>query len=519
MVTTVLGKVAVTPKGEWNGTTAYEKLDVVSYGGSSYLSVRDVPAGTSLSNTNYWMLLAQKGDTGNGIESIELTSTSGNVKTYTITFTDGDTFEFDVVDSEVTDEEFSEAIANGKNLFHNGKPQTNVTSWDGTTANIVDGWTRVMSSSRGDNIQFDSLAGEYLHAKFDAKVYASKPGLVQFEKIYKQGGSVFNDGILGGEIKDILGGQNVTLSLEVKANQPVYVHKQLMVQFNDGTPNLTVLDPGTSEADPPVVLPEDGWKKLTVSATMPDDWKTILAGSNVTTAMLMINIYLRDAVSAVISGVEYWVRNVKMEYGTVATDFTYSDYDETQLLSNVNTLSFGNETDASGYCAMAIGRKSTATGKFSFAGGNYNPSLGVTEATGEIAFAFGLAPKASGQNAFSLGQATVASATLAFATGDRTVASGQRSFTGGDQTIANHRAQVAFGQFNVADTSEADASARGTYVEIVGNGTANNARSNARTLDWDGNESLAGGLTLGKGTADEVTLTPAQLKALLALLN
>ena len=421
------------------------------------------------------------------------------------------------VDAVVKNVEFLMESTKGKNLLRNGKPQTTVSDWDGTT--IVDGWARVMSSSRGDNIQFNLLAGEYLHAKFDAKVYASKPGLVQFEKIYKQGGSVFNDGALGGEIKDILGGQNVTLSLEVKANQPVYVHKQLMVQFNDGTPNLTVLDPGTSEADPPVVLPEDGWNKLTVSAKMPDDWQTILAGSNVKTAMLMINIYLRDEVSEVINGVEYWLRNVKMEYGTAATDFTYSDWDEVQTLTNVNTLSFGTETVASGNFAMAIGRKTNATGKFSFAGGNVNPALGNNEATGELSFAFGLSAKSTGQNAFSLGQGTLASATLAFATGDRTVASGQRSFTGGDQTIANHRAQVAFGQFNVADTSEAEANARGTYVEIVGNGTADNARSNARTLDWDGNESLAGGLTLGKGTADEVTITPAQLKLLLALLG
>ena len=65
------------------------------------------------------------------------------------------------------------------------------------------------------------------------------------------------------------------------------------------------------------------------------------------------------------------------------------------------------------------------------------------------------------------------------------------------------------------------------YVEIVGNGYAETDdqfnvteyRSNARTLDWEGNESLAGSITLGNGTTDEVTLTAAQLKQLLALLN
>ncbi len=51
-----------------------------------------------------------KGDTGNGIESIELTNTSGAVKTYTITFTDGNTTTFEVTDGEVTLDELSELL-------------------------------------------------------------------------------------------------------------------------------------------------------------------------------------------------------------------------------------------------------------------------------------------------------------------------------------------------------------------------------------------------------------------------
>ena len=39
-----------------------------------------------------------KGDTGNGIQSIVLRSTSGRVKTYRITFTDGNTFDYQVTD-------------------------------------------------------------------------------------------------------------------------------------------------------------------------------------------------------------------------------------------------------------------------------------------------------------------------------------------------------------------------------------------------------------------------------------
>lgn len=51
-----------------------------------------------------------RGDTGNGIESIYLTGTSGAVKTYTILFTDGNTTTFDVTDGEVTNASLAEVL-------------------------------------------------------------------------------------------------------------------------------------------------------------------------------------------------------------------------------------------------------------------------------------------------------------------------------------------------------------------------------------------------------------------------
>ena len=75
----------------------------------------------------------------------------------------------------------------------------------------------------------------------------------------------------------------------------------------------------------------------------------------------------------------------------------------------------------------------------------------------------------------------------------QTGAIGDYSHAEGRATIANTKSQHVFGEYNIADTTGSQTT-RGTYAEIVGNGTADNTRSNARTLDWDGNEKLAGDL-------------------------
>lgn len=138
-----------------------------------------------------------------------------------------------------------------------------------------------------------------------------------------------------------------------------------------------------------------------------------------------------------------------------------------------------------------------------------------TKATGQCAFAEGIETEANGVAAHSEGTYTKANGNQCVAEGENTIAgvAGQskNAHAMGVYTRALSSNQFAYGKYNIADSE-------GTYVEIVGNGTGTSARSNARTLDWSGNEELAGSLTLGKGTEDEVTITAAQLKALLAML-
>ena len=61
---TNLGRVAIVPKGTWSSEATYSKLNVVSYAGSSYMAIQNVPAGTAVNNTAYWQVVASKGETG-----------------------------------------------------------------------------------------------------------------------------------------------------------------------------------------------------------------------------------------------------------------------------------------------------------------------------------------------------------------------------------------------------------------------------------------------------------------------
>ena len=52
------------------------------------------------------------------------------------------------------------------------------------------------------------------------------------------------------------------------------------------------------------------------------------------------------------------------------------------------------------------------------------------------------------------------------------------------------------------------------YAEIIGNGADSSHRSNARSLDWNGNEVLAGGLTVNSNSGI-TTLTEQALGVLI----
>ena len=186
----------------------------------------------------------------------------------------------------------------------------------------------------------------------------------------------------------------------------------------------------------------------------------------------------------------------------------------------LNTIASGTASHAEGCNTTASGSYSHAEGSETTASEGYSHAEGLrTTASGGYSHAEGSETTASGGCSHAEGASTTASGLHSHAEGGNTIASGDYSHTEGSSTIAKNRSQHVYGEYNIEDPSSNSGTRRGTYVEIVGNGTEDNSRSNARTLDWFGNESLQGSLTLGKGTEYETTIAAAQLKALLALLN
>ena len=58
-----VGVVTPVPKDEYSNTVAYERLNIVSFNGSSYMAKKNT-TGHLPTDTTYWMLLAKKGDQG-----------------------------------------------------------------------------------------------------------------------------------------------------------------------------------------------------------------------------------------------------------------------------------------------------------------------------------------------------------------------------------------------------------------------------------------------------------------------
>jgi len=132
----------------------------------------------------------------------------------------------------------------------------------------------------------------------------------------------------------------------------------------------------------------------------------------------------------------------------------------------------GNNNSAKGYAAHAEGK--------------------LTYATGGLSHAEGLNTHATGDNSHAEGDSAYATGVSSHAEGNNTNASGDNSHAQNKETKASSNNQTALGKYNVEDNAD-------TYAVIVGNGTADNARSNALTVEWTGDVTAAGDIEDGSG--------------------
>mgnify|MGYP002679475138 CR=1 FL=1 len=122
-------------------------------------------------------------------------------------------------------------------------------------------------------------------------------------------------------------------------------------------------------------------------------------------------------------------------------------------------------------------------------------SMGRVGNIGTCSSAIGSGVTASGMFSHAEGYITEASGNSSHAEGSSTEAIGETSHAEGYWTKASSDYQHVQGKCNIEDTE-------GKYAHIVGNGKDGNTRSNAHTLDWEGNGWYSGKLSQ-EGTPTE----------------
>lgn len=150
----------------------------------------------------------------------------------------------------------------------------------------------------------------------------------------------------------------------------------------------------------------------------------------------------------------------------------------------------GYNTKATDSYAHSEGYNTTASGMASHAEGHY------ARAIGENSHAEGFGTEASGENSHAEGDNAFATGFRSHAEGRSTEASGENSHAEGFGTIAAGEHQHAQGKFNIEDTEN-------KYAHIVGNGSSKSSRSNAHTVDWNGNAWFKGDVYIGGNSQDE----------------
>ena len=177
----------------------------------------------------------------------------------------------------------------------------------------------------------------------------------------------------------------------------------------------------------------------------------------------------------------------------------------------------GPNSHAGGYGTTASGSCSSAEGSQTFAVGDYSHSQGYgTRANGDASSVEGNGTVANGANSSVSGMYNVPDSyanwsdwapNTDYAAGDKVhIPDEEPSDPRGEYFVCNtsHTSGTAWITYSFYWDSD---NGKMNYAQIVGNGSNYLQQSNAYTLDWAGNGSYAGDVTINKGTVDEVSVS------------
>ncbi len=179
-------------------------------------------------------------------------------------------------------------------------------------------------------------------------------------------------------------------------------------------------------------------------------------------------------------------------------------------LNNPNSSGSGIQSEsntASGYASTAMGFETAASGEYSSATGLYTTASGYastamgreTTVSGSASTAMGYFTTAIGNSSTAMGVNTTASGYASTAMGQSTTASGMMSTAMGFLTTASDYSSLVIGRFNSLGstvTNSADQFNIENTAFVIGNGVAADNRSDAFTVMFNGDATLAGNLSV-----------------------
>ena len=190
---------------------------------------------------------------------------------------------------------------------------------------------------------------------------------------------------------------------------------------------------------------------------------------------------------------------------------------EKSTATGTSVTASGQNSHAEGYGTTASGSCSSAEGNQTFAVGDYSHSQGYgTRANGDASSAEGNGTVANGANSSVSGMYNIPDSYVNWPDW----APNTYYAAGAKVHLPDEEPDDPRGEYFVCNTSHTSGTAwitysfywdgdngKMNYAQIVGNGSNYLQQSNAYTLDWNGNGSYAGDVTINKGTAEEVSIS------------